>query len=1053
MEGQPNANRSIAPPSYIIGADPGTSGGGTYTGVNQGPSIEDYESVFGPAARDIKQDPERNRRRQRLHLPDALKGANPWLTDRIDGLITDTSNSPFTSIILPYKHIENVDGKIKWNVWSFDEGMASRVPYESSARVLTQTKRSYAGYTVRQGLAISMEANFMMSPAGRENFKNQLTQVVGSIQYTNDLDVHVALVQAPSYQRTMNEKYFSSGKTQQQLIREYVDLFGFLQKNPNGLDIAIEEAKDILRTWGSKEPNFLLCNSKLTMQLTMTPERTQYFTQGYDGVKRLKQGPSIGSYRGINIIHSKAFSIETGARPRDLLERRVRVAEYYRIPWHKDNPTRTYEFYDESKDSWFQMKYDDLVRAARLDSDDYRFPGGSDDENIDPYGRGTELNDIITYLEAEVPKEEMRVVVVKPVTIQRGNDDTSKMELSRAVSTISGSDVETEAIRLPNTSYHSSLWDRQVVFPKKSDIARTCWLFSLGHISDKRYIDEPRRLLERLTPPPPPAGVFFNESSNQFVTRHPGPLGLAHGGYSTQHETPALKMTDLARGFVFMSTAPLNSAVVCFLDTACPNSNGKQSLHAYNLFGEQHFSGSGEKMTMGAQKYGSRKRNKGGQSDTNTGGKGGEGDGDKKQADGDKKQDMGEEEEGNNGEISMLLVYFISLHCVNKCMASYLNSLVTMAFKKKLLKLFELVMDDKAADFYDGDGDDKYNLIDEENVSPFQQNAFLRALYKVDKGCEKCPFEMFVFVLAMRLYSDNFWIIFHLFLENPDMEEWFQYKNIEETAGQRSVGEHELVIVRPNIEHNMLGVILGRGGLDDLGATLWGQTQLECYSDSMHGLWGMSYKYNERAIVFNEKNLIRLWDVCYGSYSGGKDSTVVSWTEEGTRHWTEATNATGEPYQGPSMAVMSFPVQSDDIDWVRNWPSPVSFHSSSGGKLPCDPDNLLSVNDTDMFPMWSATYKERFLKYQAKMPDFTQLHLCNKTAGECTQENLSSTQNAIAFLGSMRVLNENGGIISEVSGCGHHGPDYVGVASRRNGKGMATGMSAGRAAMGVFGLG
>jgi len=516
MEGQPNANRSIAPPSYIIGADPGTSGGGTYTGVNQGPSIEDYESVFGPAARDIKQDPERNRRRQRLHLPDALKGANPWLTDRIDGLITDTSNSPFTSIILPYKHIENVDGKIKWNVWSFDEGMASRVPYESSARVLTQTKRSYAGYTVRQGLAISMEANFMMSPAGRENFKNQLTQVVGSIQYTNDLDVHVALVQAPSYQRTMNEKYFSSGKTQQQLIREYVDLFGFLQKNPNGLDIAIEEAKDILRTWGSKEPNFLLCNSKLTMQLTMTPERTQYFTQGYDGVKRLKQGPSIGSYRGINIIHSKAFSIETGARPRDLLERRVRVAEYYRIPWHKDNPTRTYEFYDESKDSWFQMKYDDLVRAARLDSDDYRFPGGSDDENIDPYGRGTELNDIITYLEAEVPKEEMRVVVVKPVTIQRGNDDTSKMELSRAVSTISGSDVETEAIRLPNTSYHSSLWDRQVVFPKKSDIARTCWLFSLGHISDKRYIDEPRRLLERLTPPPPPGEVFIVVLNNFF---------------------------------------------------------------------------------------------------------------------------------------------------------------------------------------------------------------------------------------------------------------------------------------------------------------------------------------------------------------------------------------------------------------------------------------------------------------------------------------------------------------------------------------------------------
>lgn len=39
------------------------------------------------------------------------------------------------------------------HVDSFDEGIASRVPYESAARVLPQSKRSFAGYTVRQGYA------------------------------------------------------------------------------------------------------------------------------------------------------------------------------------------------------------------------------------------------------------------------------------------------------------------------------------------------------------------------------------------------------------------------------------------------------------------------------------------------------------------------------------------------------------------------------------------------------------------------------------------------------------------------------------------------------------------------------------------------------------------------------------------------------------------------------------------------------------------------------------------------------------------------------------
>ena len=92
-------------------------------------------------------------------------------------------------------------------MYSFDEGIASRVPYEAAARVLPQSKRSFAGYTVSQGLAIDMEHNFMASDAGRENFKDQLTQLVGSIQLTNDLDVHVALLQAPSYQKHVNEKY------------------------------------------------------------------------------------------------------------------------------------------------------------------------------------------------------------------------------------------------------------------------------------------------------------------------------------------------------------------------------------------------------------------------------------------------------------------------------------------------------------------------------------------------------------------------------------------------------------------------------------------------------------------------------------------------------------------------------------------------------------------------------------------------------------------------------------------------------------------------------
>jgi hypothetical protein len=161
--------------------------------------------------------------------------------------------------------------------------MASRVPYESAARVPPQSKHSFAGYAVRQGLAIAMKHNFMMSPAGMDNFRKQLMQLVGSIQLTNDLDVHMALLYAPSYQKYMDEKYYDTQRT---------------------IDYLIEDAKNHLQKWGSKPPTFMLCNGALTRQLTMTPERTNYITNGADGKRKLAQGPDLPSYRGLQIINT-----------------------------------------------------------------------------------------------------------------------------------------------------------------------------------------------------------------------------------------------------------------------------------------------------------------------------------------------------------------------------------------------------------------------------------------------------------------------------------------------------------------------------------------------------------------------------------------------------------------------------------------------------------------------------------------------------------------------------------------------------------------------------
>ena len=138
----------------------------------------------------------------------------------------------------------------------------------------------------------------------------------------------------------------------------------------------------------------------------------------------------------------------------------------------------------------------------------------------------------------------------------------------------------------------------------------------------------------------------------------------------------------------------------------------------------------------------------------------------------------------------------------------------------------------------------------------------------------------------------------------------------------------------------------------------------------------MSYKYHERAIVFNERNLVRLWDIAYDGYNGGKDDTYVDWMDNenpknGLKAFQAATLDLSRSYRGPSMMVMAFVHDREemlandgrtvfDAHFRRNWPSPIVFHDMhnpsrdpgpSNETLPLDYDNIqvLAVDDFRVF--------------------------------------------------------------------------------------------------------
>jgi hypothetical protein len=232
----------------------------------------------------------------------------------------------------------------------------------------------------------------------------------------------------------------------------------------------------------------------------------------------------------------------------------------------------------------------------------------------------------------------------------------------------------------------------------------------------------------------------------------------------------------------------------------------------------------------------------------------------------------------------------------------------------------------------------------------------------------------------------------------------------------------------------MLGVILGRGGgPEDLGATFWGQTELSCYDDSQHGIWGMSYKYHERAIVTNERNLIRVYDVCFDGYCGGNDANILSWSANGLEDFKAKASALNDAYTGPSMLVMSLPPETDHM---KSFPNPIILHTKLHNMPSTMPDrNLRSNNYHDHAPFFHEKKTPQALIYgyyyrAAGMDQWQQTH---QSPGHLAYQNETDPY-MYSFQGHMATILD--GHREEMQGSGHLGPNFVGVASVREGRGM-----------------
>lgn len=924
-------------------------------------------------------------------------------------------------------------------------------------------------------------------------------------------------------------------------------------------------------------PNFLLCNSKLTFQMTMTPEKTNYLTQGADGAKRLKQGPDLPSYRGLSIIHSRSFAMEAGQHPRDILRRRVRTAEYYRILPSPKNKDYEFEFYNEERDTWFSMSFQDLLRCAQH-SESYNSDGGYGADNPNKINRAYNLAarpmggpNGTEFVSLAAPLSVTEVAMIEQAKQYLSHSTKPAIWLNgsivpRVICEVKGggnrwqlhhTPFDMGITHIPPVPDQHPVWKEWTTLidsreanliqigistsdmkwsmnpairltPKmRSDLFESLEAIPLTH-PFKKTVADPR------TPDWFSAYTYYQEVYRRFGFPMERLADLTPRVDSTYNASQIHRMVRMLQNIpdmkgkadishMLLSVNGLNGSVNHVFNTASTNFNpgvftsyteycAKSFILTYEvlhpLLREYTIDGIAtsaldhliaahipydridELNTFLVRLMGARAtliertisttpmlieiitKSMNGHNthdDTATGGF----------------------YLGKNGISTWPMTYSTHSHPLHTINIEGILAGLDASFGHMSLGCLSEM---KSSGPYK-------NPVDAKTVPPpvvvrsADPSAEWKNFWKSIKARmfddpvhgktyftptpAQATEELMAISMMPEIYNDISYMIGmakkvsertdpaltkiapgglaacrinlnDIFL--PDT----QAAAAVRTKRDDSLDNVEIVIVRPNIEHNMLGIVMGEGG-SELGSTLWGQTELSCYDDSMHGLWGMSYKYHERAIVFNEKNLVRLWDISYDGYNGGKDDTFVDWTDPKAKNghvaFGQHTLDIGKNYRGPSMMVMAFVHNKTardegggvlfDTHFKRNWPSPIVFHDTHNPRreaapanetLPLDYDNIQVVDVEDFRVFNNELYHNSYSHYKELMPPFQELHKMRKTAGHSSAESETQTD-SLAFQGSMRI-KLNGRVEQEIQGSGHHGADYIGVASVRAGKGL-----------------
>lgn len=183
----------------------------------------------------------------------------------------------------------------------------------------------------------------------------------------------------------------------------------------------------------------------------------------------------------------------------------------------------------------------------------------------------------------------------------------------------------------------------------------------------------------------------------------------------------------------------------------------------------------------------------------------------------------------------------------------------------------------------------------------------------------------------------------------------------------------------------------------------------------------------------------RVWDVSYDGYTNGKGVSIMDWSAADIKIFKSDQQETGNDFDGKDIIVIPMNMPCTQL------PSPMPYKVLTPNvAIQQHVTDDLNVEDLNTFTVkffnkaslndYQPTFQDIMDAVNQKLNIVSALHE-SRSATSAAMAN-ESTLCRMFYQGTVKYRQQ--GQDTMVTGCGHHGPDYPGVASVRNGKTLMT---------------